>query len=463
MASIAHSGDFQSDPAGEAAGEQYQGYGTPRMRNYALFMLTLISALSLVDRVALGIMQEPIKKEFQLTDFQLGILGGPAFAILYSMLGLPIAQLAERYSRISIVSVSLAAWSVATAACGMAGNYAMLVMGRLGVSVGEAGCNPASQAALVDYFPFSRRATALAIYSLSVPCAAVIAGFAGGWLADAIGWRWTFAALGMPGIVIALILQFTVPEPVRAHRPPAAKSALIPQLRVLSRNATLWFLMLGASASCFVGYGLSQYLVSFLMRVHHLSIVQAAAFNGVMFGVFAAIGTFACGALCDRLAPRFPRVSTWLPALGMLAAVPLYVIGYWVDSFRVAAPLLFIGAMLNYFYMGSIFAVVCSIVPPHLRTLANALTLVFMNLIGYGMGPPIMGYFSDLFHERALAEAGLTTGQCLAAAQGPIAAACAQASAHGLQLSIVIGVMGYFLAGILFLASVKTVRRDWIG
>lgn len=438
------------------------GYGSPGLRMYVLVLLMLINAMSLVDRVAIGIVQEPIKHEFTLTDFQLGMLGGPAFAILYSLLGLPAAQLSERRGRISIVSISLTLWSLATAACGLASSYATLLASRLGVSFGEAGCNPPSQAVIVDYFPSSRRTTALAIYNLGVPLAAITAGFGGGWLADSVGWRWMFVIFGLPGLAFALLLKLTVPEPPRSHVVDTAEGSLAGHLRELAGNRTLWHMMLGASMSCFVGYGLSQYLVSFLMRAHGMNLVEASSFNGVMFGVFAAFGTFGCGYMCDRLAPRFPRVTNWLPAIAMLVAAPLYLVGYLARSMWVAAPFLFAGAMLNYFYMGAIFAVVYGIVRPHLRTLAAAVTILLMNLIGYGMGPPVIGLLSDNLRIKALGQAGLDNRICLAAEHGQVAALCAQASASGLRLAIVVSLFGYVWSGLHFLASVRTVRHDWV-
>lgn len=438
------------------------GYGTRPTQAYALLLLMVIYSLSLVDRIAVGIVQEPIKHEFRLSDLQLGLLGGPAFAILYSLLGLPVAQMAERRNRTTIIAVSLALWSLATAACGLALGYASLFAARLGVSIGEAGGVPPSQSLIVDYVPASRRTTALAIYGLGVPLAALVAGFGGGWLAEHTGWRMMFILLAAPGLAVALLFKLTVREPPRPYAPQVAAAPLFRQLRELARKPTLWHLTFGASMSCFVGYGLSQYLVSFLMRAHGLSLLQASAFNGVMFGIFAGLGTFGCGFLCDQLAPRFPRVTTWLPALGMLAAAPLYLVGYLAPSFWVAAPFLFVGAMLNYFYVGSIYAAVYAIVPSHQRTVATAVTILFMNLIGYGLGPPVIGAMSDALREHALALNGLSTARCLSAAGFHMTSLCNAANASGLRTAIVIALLGYVWAGLHFAASVRTIRNDRI-
>ena len=439
------------------------GYGTVKSRTIALILLTVIYALSLVDRIAIGIVQEPVKAEFGLTDFQLGLLGGPAFAILYSLLGLPLARLAEYRSRTGLISVSLALWSVATAVCGIVTTYPLLLAARLGVSVGEAGCTPPSQSVIVDSYPANRRATALAIYGLGVPLASLTAGFGGGWLAEHVGWRLMFVVLGVPGIVLALVLKLVVQEPPRAYSAQDEELTLLSVLRELSRNKTFWHLCLGASMSCFVGYGLSQYLVSFLMRTHDLSLLEASRFNGIMFGIFAGIGTFGCGYLCDRFAPRWPRIGLWLPAFGMLLAAPLFLVGYLAHSLWVAALFLMLGAMFNYFYLGSMYAVINGIVRPRSRTMATACTILFMNLLGYGLGPPTIGFLSDTLKGRALVESGLSVGQCSGlSGHEAIAEQCASASASGLQMAIVISLLGYVWAGLHFLASFRTVRNDRI-
>ncbi len=443
-----------------AARQEAQGHGTRKTQTYVLLLLMVIYALSLVDRIAIGIVQEPIKHEFGLTDFQLGLLGGPAFAVLYSLLGLPAAQLAERRSRTSFVAFSLALWSVATAACGMAVGYLTLFLARLGVSIGEAGGVPPSQTLIADYFPVSRRTSALSIYGLGVPLAVMISGFGGGWLAETFGWRMMFFLLAIPGLFLAVLLKLTVSDPPRSYQADGATFNLLPQLKKLASNATLWNLTLGASMSCFVGYGLTQYLVSFLMRAHGLSLVQASSFNGVMFGIFAGIGTYGCGYLCDRLEPRFPRVTTWLPAAGMLVAAPLYLAGYLATSLWVAVPFLMLGAMFNYFYVGSMYAAVYAVVPANLRTLATAVTILFMSLLGYGLGPPIIGLMSDALRAHALAQIGLSAARCLASPALQIAKSCAAASASGLRLAIVISLVGYVWAGLHFVASVWTVRKD---
>jgi predicted MFS family arabinose efflux permease len=435
------------------------GYGSAGMRYYVLIVLTIVAGLSLLDRIAIGIVQEPVKQTFHLTDFQLGILGGPAFAILYSLLGIPIASLTERRNRITVISVSLVVWSVATAGCGLAASYLMLLASRLGVSVGEAGGAPQSQSVIVDYFPTTQRATALAIYALSTPIAALTAGFLGGWLAEAIGWRMMFVSLGAVGLLLALIVKATLPEPQRIYRAGEVQPSVGESLKFLIANHTFVYLVLGASMSCIVGYGLSQYLVSFLMRVHGLPLIRASQFNGMMFGVFAGIGTFCCGYLVDRFRGRWPRIGFWLPAWGMLAAVPFYYVGYTTNSFLIAGPALATGAMLNYFYVGSIFSVIFTIVRKDLRTIATAVAILMLNLVGYGLGPPVMGLLSDVFQHQALARAGMSVAGCSLSASSTADATCALARASGLQLAIVVCLVGYLGAGLLFLMSVRSAGR----
>ncbi|MGE3931591.1 MAG: MFS transporter, partial [Hyphomonadaceae bacterium] len=202
--------------ASEAGAGAFQGHSTQGYRAYVLGALLVVYTFNFIDRVIVGIIQEPIKVEFGLTDFQLGLLGGPAFAILYTLLGIPIARLAERYNRMSILAVCLALWSAMTAACGFAVNYATLLAARIGVSIGEAGCTPPANSVISDYFPAERRASALSIYALGIPIGSMIAAVGGGWIATEVGWREAFIWLGVPGVLLAVIVKLTVKEPPRA-------------------------------------------------------------------------------------------------------------------------------------------------------------------------------------------------------------------------------------------------------
>src|SRR5688572_13962451 len=199
----------------DATAPAFQGFGSKTYRAYVLGALLVVYTFNFIDRVVIGIIGEPIKIEFGLTDFQLGLLGGPMFAVLYTLLGIPIARLAERSNRMTILAICLAIWSAMTAACGLALSYVQLCAARIGVSIGEAGCTPPANSVIADYFPADRRATALSIYALGIPIGSMIAAVGGGWIATEVGWREAFIWLGVPGVLLAVIVKLTVKEPPR--------------------------------------------------------------------------------------------------------------------------------------------------------------------------------------------------------------------------------------------------------
>ena len=208
----------------DTAAPVFEGYGTKPYRAYALGVLVVVYTFNFVDRSLVGVTLEPLKQAFGVDDAALGLLGGPAFAILYTLLGVPIARFAERHNRITIITIGAAVWSVMTAACGFAGTFTQLVAARIGVGIGEAACVPPSHSVIGDYFPSQRRASAIAIFALGIPIGTMIAAFGGGWLVSHYGWRGAFWALGAPGLIAAIILRLTVREPPRAGAAPEAPS-----------------------------------------------------------------------------------------------------------------------------------------------------------------------------------------------------------------------------------------------
>ena len=440
----------------------YPGHGLASYRAYVLGALLVVYTFNFIDRVVIAIIQEPIKTEFHLSDFQLGLLGGPAFAVLYTFLGIPIARLAERKNRMTILAICLAIWSAMTAACGFATSYMMLLFARVGVSVGEAGCTPPAQSVISDYFPANKRATALSIYALGVPVGSMLAAIGGGWLAQSFGWRSAFLILGVPGLLLAIIVKLTVREPPRAksstdEEAPGFGAAF----RELARKPTFWHNALGSAIASFVGYGVGQYLNSFLMRTHGLTLLQSSRLTGVVLGVAAAFGTFFAGWLADRLVKRYPNALAWLPALGFFIATPLYFGGYMMPTLTAAIPLLTAGAVAHYFYLGCMYATNQGIVQPRLRATATAVLLFIVNLLGYGLGPPVIGKLSDLLAHVRMGQLGITAQACQDAAAA--VTSCADASEFGLRWAIFIGLFGYLWAAVHFLLAARTLRKDWVG
>ncbi|MEL6781409.1 MAG: MFS transporter [Pseudomonadota bacterium] len=482
-----------ADRAGADFGFRTKGY-----RAYVLSALLLVYVFNFVDRTIINILTEPIKASFGLEDWQMGLLGGPAFAFLYTFLGIPIARFAERYHRVWIIAVSVALWSLMTALCGFAGSFLVLFLFRVGVSIGEAGCTPPAQSLIADYFRPTSRATAVSIYALGVPLggmfAAVFGGFIAGnldgpqvavlldnwgwtWALNAVdwntveGWRVAFVLVGVPGVLVAILVKMTIEEPPRGYTDPAslqgqAKVGFGKALSILLKKPAYVHVVLGATIASFVGYGVGQFTTSFLIRTHGLDIQTAALLFGVILGVMAAIGVFSSGWLSDKLAQRHPNALSWLPALGMGASVPLYWVGYTLDSLWLAMPPLMIAAMIHYFYLGPMYAVAGGVVDSRMRATSVALTLFVVNLLGYGLGPPIIGALSTALKSMFIsgADLNLTLDLCKAAVglSPEQASACTSADARGLQWSIVIFCCGYGWAAIHYLLAGRTLQRDMV-
>jgi len=442
----------------------FQGYGTKSYRAYVLFVLVIVYTFNFIDRLLISIVQEAIKEDFGVSNFMLGLLGGPVFAILYTTLGIPIARLSERANRITIVSIGAFVWSLMTAACGFAQNFFQLALCRLGVGIGEAACVPPSQSAIADYFPAERRASALAIFSLGIPFGTALAAVGGGWLVANFDWRTAFWLLGAPGIAAAILLKLTVREPPRSSKvePPSFSETL----KSLSTKASFWHIAFGGALMSFVGYGSSQFLVSHMVRNYELAptlpqeIANASYALGAIGGIATGLGTFLGGFLSDRLAPKHPRVHTWLPALGMSIAIPLYIMSFIQTEFAFAFGFLMLAPIFHYMYLGPMYAVTMGVSQPLQRATAVAILLLIVNLIGYGLGPPFVGLANDFFANQVLAQNGLTLAQCADAAN---AATCA--SAQGLGLKYALGttmiVLGW--AALHFLLAGRTVVKDRVG
>ncbi len=449
-----------TDAPGDNSAGPHTGYGTPNYRAFVLAMLVALYTFNFIDRVLIAIVQEPIKKEFGLSDTLLGLLGGPTFAILYTLLGIPIARLAERKNRTTILMIGVGLWSAATAVCGLASSYIMLLLARVGVSVGEASLTPSANSIIGDYFPADRRATAISIYSLGVPFGSALAAIGGGFIAQHLGWREAFYSLGLPGLILAVAFKLTVKEPPRqseAHEMPDFVEAL----KAMASKPTFWHVSLGAAAAAFTGYGVGQFTNSFFIRTHHLEIFQASLITGTLVGVFGGLGTFVSGFLADRIGKKHPNALAWLPVLGFVVTTPLNMAAYMVASLPLAVGLLAVALTFQYLYLGSQYSITCAVVHPRMRATAVAVLLLVINMIGYGLGPLVLGMISDLINTSLMAPQGLTMAICKHAAGTIHEAACSASSATGLQYSIVIGFLGYLWAATHFMFAWKYMQRDW--
>lgn len=476
------------------------GFGSKEYRAYVLGILLLVYVFNFIDRTIINILTEPIKDTFKVEDWQMGLLGGPAFAILYTFLGIPIARIAERHNRVWIITLAISLWSLMTAFCGIAASFFWLFVFRVGVSIGEAGCTPPAQSLISDYFRPGSRSAAASIYAMGVPLggmfAAVFAGFIAQnlsgdnvyawlmsmncyWLANLIGWegiegwRIAFVLVGIPGLIVGLIVKLTIIEPPRGYTDPShiqktERVSFSEAIKYLITKPTYVHVVLGATIASFVGYGVGQFSTSFLIRTHNLDLQTATLLYGVILGLMAAIGVFSSGWFADKWAQKYPNALSWLPALGMGLSVPIYAVGFWLDNLWIATPFLMVAAMIHYYYLGPMYAVATGVTDSRMRATSVAITLFVVNILGYGLGPPIIGYLSTILKSSQLSASGLNLSleSCRNALELPLStaqiAACESADANGLQWSIIIFVCLYGWAALHYLIAGRTLQRDML-
>jgi len=371
-----------------------------RYRWTVLVMLTLVYTFNFIDRQILVILQEPIKADLGLSDAQLGLLTGFSFALVYVTAGIPIAWLADRANRRNIVAASLAFWSLMTALSGLVQNFGQLLAARLGVGVGEAGGSPPSHSMISDYFPPSSRGTALSFYSMGIYIGVLFGFAAGGWIAENFGWRNAFFVIGIPGILYALAVLWIVKEPQRGRFDPAGappQSSLSETLAGLRRRPTFWYLSVGCAFTAFISYGNGNFMPSFLMRNHGMSLAEVGAILGLISGLSGATGTFLGGFLADRLATRDIRWYIWIPIFGGLSAmIPAYYTLFGDNTTLIVAAMI-PSQILSALYLGPCIATCHNLVSPGMRAMASAILFFVLNLIGLGLGPLTVGILSDLF------------------------------------------------------------------
>ncbi len=374
-----------------------------------LWVLLLVYILNFLDRQIVNILAEPISQELGLSDTQIGLMTGLAFALFYTILGIPIARYADRphSNRVTIITVSLAAWSAMTALCGMAQNFVQLLLARIGVGVGEAGCTPAAMSLITDAVPAEKRSSAIAFYGLGVPIGSLLGLVIGGVLADAFGWRIAFLAVGIPGVLLALLLPFILKDPRFAGgiKPSKADSApalpFFAAVAEMAKSRTFVLLMGGAAFTAFLAYGKGVWVVILFQRSFGLSPGMTGLLLGVILGLAGVAGTWLGGWVADRYGKKDRRWIIHGPAIGMLVAAPLLFIAYSASDWRVALALLVVPTVLNSMYYGPTYGAVQGLVRPEARATASSLMLLAQNLIGLGLGPLLFGLLSDSFRPIA--------------------------------------------------------------
>lgn len=372
---------------------------SPQYKRYVLILLTGVYAFNFIDRQALVILQESIKSDLGLSDTQLGLLTGPAFAFLYVGLGLPIARFADRSNRKNIISAALAIWSGMTVLCGLAQNYSQLFLARMGVGIGEAGCSPPAHAIISDYFGPGKRATALAVYSMGIYIGVLI-GFAGaGWIDDHFGWRAAFIIFGLPGIFYALLVYSTLKEPLRGlsdqMKVQASNTKVLDVMRTLWAKRAFRYMALGASFNTFVLYGTGSWFPSLFARVHGMTPTEIGLWSALIAGVGGAVGTVMGGRLADHLGKKDVRWYYRIVIIAMLISVPFYAVFSFTSIKVLAFITLFIPYLLMTFYLAPSIAMTHGMVAANERAFASSILFLLINFIGLGFGPLFVGMVSD--------------------------------------------------------------------
>ena len=403
-------------------------------RGTLLAMLLVAYSFNFVDRQIIGILAGPIKAELGLSDTQLGLLGGLAFALLYTGLGIPVALLADRRGRSGVIAASLAIWSGFTALCGAATGFWSLFLCRLGVGVGEAGGVAPSYALIADSFPPERRARALAIFSLGIPLGSAAGVLFGGWVATRYDWRDAFVAVGLAGVAFAPVFWWLVRDPPRRADAPAAPPVR-EVWRTLRAKPSFWLLALGAASSSMLGYGVAFWLPQLLGRSFGLDLVQTSRFYGAVLLIGGVAGVLLGGWLGERAGVRDKSGYAKLPAAAFLLAVPLYALAIHGSSTALAFPLFVACQALAYVWLGPVIAAVQHLVPPPMRATASAVFLFVNNLIGIGAGTWVMGALSD----------GLTP----------------RFGDEALRVSMLASLSFYLVAAGLMWAASRRLARDW--
>jgi len=400
---------------------------SPGYSNFVLGALFVVYIFNFVDRQILAILMQPIKEDLGVSDTMMGILTGPVFVITYMLAGLPLARWADRHSRVWLITGGLVVWSAMTVASGMARNFIQLAAARLGVGLGEASFTPAAHSLIADYFPPQRRATALAIFAAGASLGSIAGYLGGGYIGQYVGWHEAFLYVGFPGLIAAVIFRLTVRDPVRgaydAPRTETRDEPLREVLGYLMRRRSFVFIVASAMLHGFSSYGAGYWVPTFLIRVHHLSL-GVAGFGGQIIG----------GRISDLLGNRDPRWYMWTPAIASVVALPFLVAFLLLPDLYWAVGCYTLGGLAVNMWTGPTYAMAQGVAKPHMRSMAAAIVIFMLNLVGAGLGPLIVGILNDWLDPRFGVEA--------------------------VRYSLLIVIVPHTLASIFNLMAARTLRED---
>ena len=380
---------------------------TKQYRTFALLLRTLVYGFNFIDRQIMGILAPFIQKDLGLTNTELGLLIGLAFAVFYTFVAIPIAWLADRFNRVNILSIALATWSAFTALTGLANNFLQVALARMGVGIGEAGGSPPSHSIISDMYPKEERASALGVYSMGIPLGIMAAYFVTASLMDVsedqVNWRQIFIFLGLTGIALAIVVKLVLKEPVRGameltSSTTISKPPFLDSLKVLMRIPAWWAMCFGIAFGSFVSYAKSAFQTKYLVTLDPSFDFQTLVIIlGIMNGTTYAGGAFFGARLADILCKKDIRAYGWLPAIAMLLCLPVGIIGWWVDSVEMHLVFATFALLLLGIYLGPSFAIAQTLAPIHMRAMSTALFFFILNMIALGGGPTFAGWLMDVF------------------------------------------------------------------
>lgn len=468
----------------DAADGHINGFGSKPYRSYVLTALLVVYILNFIDRGLLSVVAPVMKPELGISDTAFGLLTGFGFALLYTVVGIPLAQFAETRHRVWIMTVCVALWSLMTALCGLAhevtiagltiGGFWILLACRVGVGIGEAGCTPPANSLIADYYPPKSRSTALGFYAMGVTLGGMLANLIGGPVTDAFGWRTAFFILGLPGIAVAVILKLTVKEPPRGYTDPPGtvrreKVSFPEGFRELASKPSWWTNAIAATIASFCGYGIGSFQALFINRTFGLSAGQAAVWVNVPAAIAGSLGALATGWLAERLARRYPSAIAWIPGFGMILSVPAYLLAFSTDVVTVCVVALCLGSFSKYGYLAAQYTIGQGVVSAQVRAVSTAVMLFIINLLGYGLGPLFIGALSDALFALQVADMGapdLARKACEGAARKALSldlqGVCKVAHPESLQRSLWFTSALYAVGGGFYLLTCRWLQRDLV-
>ncbi len=415
---------------------------TKAYRNIVLGTLFIIYTFNFVDRLIFSILQEPIRHELGLSDLQMGVLSGLAFAVFYTAVGLPIAWAADRFNRVSIISVSLAIWSGFTAVSGFATNFWHLFIARLGVGFGEAGCTPPAHSLLSDYYSAGERSRAIAVYSLGIPFGSLLGLIAGGWVVEHLGWRQAFFIIGLPGVAVAVLAKMIIKEPERGvfeakKIAPVSAGAVF---KTLLGKRTFWVFSFAGALTSLGGYAVQAWMVPHFIRSFDMSYAEVGFKFGMVGILPMAVGTYLGGWLVDKLGQRDLKWYALVPALSSVLMAPLFFVALQMQNPWILMAIWVIPSLCSGVWFAPVFGSMQNLVPPNMRAFTSSVNLFIINIIGLGIGPTLTG--------------GLSTFLTLPDGSN---------EAQALQLALSIIVWVYVFAAVFFYLASRNIKKDWYG